>query len=443
MLSFRFWLLLILEMKESATPVRAWLAENRANWHAFVWSGFLLLFRLVFELGEDAFVLLDVLPRAQIHGLIQGVALFEGIEVADFDHRAHRRHVEVGWNGHVAARNPALTIQQAQFDAPLVVDLGDHGRTGGVELVLELVTAAVGSAWGVRGIQSLVLSEGQNLQDAAIIVNFDLPWAIIRLIQRAGRVDRIGQKSDTILCYSFLPADGVNLIIRLRERVRQRLRENAEVVGTDEAFFEDEKEKKKLLDLYHEKAGILDGDDDREVDLASYAYQVWKNAIDRDPNLQKSIPELPAMVYSTKQYQPKEAKPPGVLVYVRTAEGNDALAWVDNDGKSVTESQFEILRAAECAPDTPSLPRMDQHHLLVRKGVEKIVAEEKTVGGQLGRPSGARFRTYERLKRYAEMVKGTLFDTPQLNKAIEDILFQALAQGARIQMLLPDQGCSK
>ncbi len=55
-----------------------------------------------------------------------------------------------------------------------------------------------------------VLSEGQNLQDAAIIVNYDLPWAIIRLVQRAGRVDRIGQKSENILCYSFLPADGVD-----------------------------------------------------------------------------------------------------------------------------------------------------------------------------------------------------------------------------------------
>lgn len=68
-----------------------------------------------------------------------------------------------------------------------------------------------------------VLSEGQNLQDCAIIVNYDLPWAIIRLIQRAGRVDRIGQKSDAILCYSFLPADGVERIIRLRSRVTERL----------------------------------------------------------------------------------------------------------------------------------------------------------------------------------------------------------------------------
>ena len=65
-----------------------------------------------------------------------------------------------------------------------------------------------------------VLSEGQNLQDCAIVVNYDLPWAIIRLVQRAGRVDRIGQKSEKILCYSFLPADGVERIIRLRARVR-------------------------------------------------------------------------------------------------------------------------------------------------------------------------------------------------------------------------------
>lgn len=275
-----------------------------------------------------------------------------------------------------------------------------------------------------------VLSEGQNLQDAAIIVNFDLPWAIIRLIQRAGRVDRIGQKSEKILCYSFLPADGVENLIHLRARVRQRLHENAEVVGTDEAFFEDERERQNLLDLYHEKAGILDGDGETEVDLASYAYQIWKNAIDRFPELKKIIPELPPVVYSTRAHQATDVKPHGVLVYVRTGEGNDALAWMDNNGQSVTESQFEILKAAECSPETPPLPRQDNHHELVRKGVELIAAEEKSVGGQLGRPSGARFRTYERLKRYAEQVKSTLFDLPQLAKAIEEIYRFPLRQSA-------------
>ena len=80
------------------------------------------------------------------------------------------------------------------------------------------------------------------------------------------RVDRIGQQAHNILCYSFLPADKVEHLLRLRDRVRSRFRNNAEVVGTDEAFFEDE-DKQTVLDLYNEKAGILDGADDTDVDL--------------------------------------------------------------------------------------------------------------------------------------------------------------------------------
>jgi muconolactone delta-isomerase len=262
------------------------------------------------------------------------------------------------------------------------------------------------------------------------LVNYDLPWAIIRLIQRAGRVDRIGQKAEKILCYSFLPADGVERLIQLRSRVRQRLKENAEVVGTDEAFFEDEGEREELADLYNENAGILDGEADTEVDLASYAYQIWKNAIDANPALQKLIPELPSVVYSTKAYTPQDRRPEGALVYLRTAQGNDALAWVDRSGASVTQSQFEILKVAACEPNTPALPRQEEHHAMVAKGVEHIAAEEKQVGGQLGRPSGARFRTYERLKRHADKVKGTLFDLPELGKAIEEVYRFPLRQSA-------------
>jgi len=275
-----------------------------------------------------------------------------------------------------------------------------------------------------------VLSEGQNLQDASIVVNYDLPWAIIRLIQRVGRVDRIGQKAENILCYSFLPADGVDRIIRLRSRVRQRLRENAEVVGTDEAFFEDDRNDQVVVDLYNEKAGLLEGDVDSEVDLASYAYQIWKNAITRHPALQKTIPDLSPVAFSTRLHMPTEKAPEGVLVYMRTAEDNDALVWVDKDGNSVTESQLAVLEAAACDPDTPALPRHEKHHELVRKGVELIIEEEKTVGGQLGRPSGARFRTYERLKRYAEEVKGTLFDSQDLHKAIDEIYRYPLRSAA-------------
>jgi len=266
-----------------------------------------------------------------------------------------------------------------------------------------------------------VLSEGQNLQDAFVVVNFDLPWAIIRLVQRAGRVDRIGQAAETILCYSFLPAEGVERILRLRARVCQRLRENEEVVGTDEAFFEDVANHAAVLDLYNEKAGILDGEEDTEVDLASYAYQIWKNAITQDPELQKEIPGLPPVVFSAKEHSAQEKKPQGVLVYAKTGDGNDALAWVDTDGNTISQSQLAILKAAECTPEVPAIPRDQRHHELVRIAISGIGKDDKSIGGALGRPSGARFRTYERLKRYAEQYAGTLFDTPELRAAIDDV----------------------
>jgi hypothetical protein len=71
---------------------------------------------------------------------------------------------------------------------------------------------------------------------------------------------------------------------------------------------------------------------------------------------------------------------------MRTAERNDALTWVDKNGKIVSQSPLAILRVAECPPETAPVHRHEQHHELVRRGVEHLVKEEKTVGGQLGRP---------------------------------------------------------
>ena len=280
-----------------------------------------------------------------------------------------------------------------------------------------------------------VLSEGQNLQDGFVVVNYDLPWAIIRLIQRVGRVDRIGQQASQILGYTFWPADGVERIIRLRERLRQRLRENAEVVGTDEAFFEDEASDQPLIDLYHEKSGVLDDEPDTEIDLVSHAYQIWKNATDANPGLKHTIARLSPVIYSTKERTKggDGLGPSGVLVYVNTNRGGSALAWLDQNGGSVTESQFAILRAAACQLDTPALERQENHHDLVERGVEYIMTEHKSLGGQLGRPSGARFKTYERLKNYAGHLQKTLFahEAEPLLKALDQIYRYPLREAAK------------
>lgn len=271
-----------------------------------------------------------------------------------------------------------------------------------------------------------VLSEGQNLQDAHIIVNYDLPWAIIRLIQRAGRVDRIGQRAEEILCYSILPEDGLDRIINLRGRLQNRIEVNAEVVGSDEIFFEGDPV--NVSDLYNENSGILEDDEEGEVDLASYAYQIWKNAIDKNPELNKIIPSLPDVVFATKEQSVAEK---GVIVYARTHDDNDMLALVNYKGELVTTSQLRILKNAECNPETIPQQRIETHHSLVKQGLDYIKDYESKIGGELGKKTGARYRVYQKLNEYYEDNKDTLFVNDKLKRVIDEIYKYKLKEFAK------------
>jgi CRISPR/Cas system-associated endonuclease/helicase Cas3 len=275
-----------------------------------------------------------------------------------------------------------------------------------------------------------VLSEGQNLQDAHIVVNYDLPWALIRLIQRAGRVDRIGQKSDLIYCYSFLPQDGLNNIIRLRDRLQYRIRENAEVVGSDETFFDGDPV--NIEDLYNERAGIFD-DDDGEVDLTSQAYEIWQKAIKENPSLEKMIPDLPNVIYSTKEALAEMTpfKKNGVITYHKNSNGFEVLTWLDENRKVISQSQARILKTLECTPETEALEKMDLHHELVARAVEIGEKEAKQAGGQLGSKSSARYKVYNMLDRHYREVENTLFDIDPLKKTIDDIYKYPLRERAR------------
>ena len=276
-----------------------------------------------------------------------------------------------------------------------------------------------------------VLSEGQNLQDAHIVVNFDLPWAIIRLIQRAGRVDRIGQKSDTISCYSFMPAEGIEKIIKLRGRLKERLEAAAQTLGTDEKFLDDQTEY-KLKELFNEKSGILDEDDDGEVDLASYAFQIWDSARRADPKLNQIIPNLPDIVAGAKSAPEKIER--GAIVYLRTPADTDILARLDEKCNVLTQSQRAILCAAACDADTPGLPLPDDHETLVGAGVEAALEHDKSLAGGLGKPSGARYKAYHRLKLYIEEVRGTLWENAGYAQVADAIYAQPLRKSAADQI---------
>ncbi len=244
-----------------------------------------------------------------------------------------------------------------------------------------------------------------------IVVNYDLPWAIIRLIQRAGRVDRIGQQADDILCYSFLPADGVERIIRLRARVRQRLQENAEVVGTDEAFFEDDDDDQAVVDLYNEKAGILDGDDDTRSRPGLLRLPDLEERHRRRPEPAEDDPGLPDVVYSTKRAH-AERRAARRACWSICAPPRATTPWPGwtSDGNSVTESQFAILRPPSARP----IRRRFRARGAPRAGAQGRRADRRRGEARSAASSaGHRARASAPTSGSSAMprVKGTLFDT--------------------------------
>ena len=245
-----------------------------------------------------------------------------------------------------------------------------------------------------------VLSEGQNLQDCNQVINYDLPWAIIKLIQRVGRVDRIGQESDKIFCHSFVPAQRLEQLINLRNRIQQRLRQNAEVIGTDEQFFENEQQ--ILVDLYNEKSQTLQQEIGEDIDLSSFALEIWNKGIKQDPSLERTIKGMPDVVHSSKATYKDQKE--GVLLFAKSYVHNYLLC-LNEKGEIALEDQMAVLKMTKCHPDTKPLKRAEHHHTIVKAGLELIYKDlnQLSLSNRLGTRRHPRRKLFERLEKLMEL----------------------------------------
>ena len=241
-----------------------------------------------------------------------------------------------------------------------------------------------------------VLSEGQNLQDAHIVVNYDLPWAIIRIIQRAGRVDRIGQKSDTVYVY-LISHEKVEQQINLRQRIKDRLGASAEAFGSDEQFFGSEREVKILDDFYNGRVTDDAEDSEGEADAVSEAWLVWSNAQEKHPSTAARVLALQDMVHTTRDPYMHETKG-GITCYVSTTSGVDAFATsIAGDGGKMADqllTPLEALRIFQAQPDTPTVELRADHFDRQRALVQGPLTTETVAVGNL---KGVRKWVWQRL----------------------------------------------
>jgi len=132
--------------------------------------------------------------------------------------------------------NPAL----ADYRGRWVSISGDEWR-GGIkreDAIKQFAPSAAGAHEDVPDrydilLSTDVISEGMNLQDCCNIINFDLPWNPMRLVQRHGRVDRITSPHKEIYLRTFFPPGELQKLLDLDERIRRKLAQAAATVGVE------------------------------------------------------------------------------------------------------------------------------------------------------------------------------------------------------------------
>ena len=229
------------------------------------------------------------------------------------------------------------------------------------------------------------ISEGQNLQDCDYCVNYDIHWNPVRIVQRFGRIDRIGSKNKVIQLVNFWPDLDLDEYINLKERVETRMRISVmTATGDDDLINQDEKgdleyRRKQLKKLQEEVVDLEDmesgvsivdlGLNEFRMDLLAYI----KQKTDMD--------HLPFGIYAVVK-----GEKPGVIFVLKNTKGGDAIkgknrlypfymVYVANDGEIIAnhlqpKDILDMMRLLAKGKTSPNKVLCDEFNEETRDGCD-------------------------------------------------------------------------
>ncbi|KZX11108.1 helicase-related protein [Methanobrevibacter curvatus] len=193
-----------------------------------------------------------------------------------------------------------------------------------------------------------VLSQGMNLHQANVVVNYDIPWNPTRMMQRVGRVQRVNTSFKEIFIYNFFPASHISEHLSLEDAAKSKLEAFIEMLGTDSKLLADEEiQFHELFSKLNSKESIVG---EEEVDLELEYLNFIRNIRDDDKKreLWEKIKKLPKKARSSKKTNNGKIKNRGLFTFFR--KGPLTKTYL-NKGDEVIDLDFEgaieILKAEE------------------------------------------------------------------------------------------------
>jgi hypothetical protein len=245
-----------------------------------------------------------------------------------------------------------------------------------------------------------VLSEGLNLQDATRLINYDLHWNPVRLMQRIGRVDRrlspeVEEKiitdhpeqkpiRRTVAYWNFLPPDELEDLLRLYKRVSNKTLRISKVFGIEgKKLLKPEDDYDALRDFIHAYEGTTTTIEEMHLEL--------QKLLQDYPNLAGRLNMLPGRVFSGKQHPTPGARAV-FFCYSLPAPGfepsedeEQAVKWSEETGytqwylyelatEKIIEEPAEIVALIRSTPETPRYRSLSNETLVdIRKKIEKHI----------------------------------------------------------------------
>ena len=261
-----------------------------------------------------------------------------------------------------------------------------------------------------------VLSEGLNLQDATRLINYDVHWNPVRLMQRIGRVDRRmnpeveeqlaadhpDQKElrGTVAFWNFLPPDELDILLKLYRRVSHKTLRISKTFGI---------EGKRLLKPSDDYEALKDFNQSYEGSTTKLEemHLEFQRLIQQDPELETRLNALPGRVFSGKAHTKEGSRAvffcyalPAAPAETKQKERQTAEEWTEEAGdarwylydlttEAIIEEAAEILEFIRCVPETPRRQTLEKKTLSeVRAKVEKHI--KNTYLKQVQAPMGVR-----------------------------------------------------
>lgn len=224
------------------------------------------------------------------------------------------------------------------------------------------------------------ISEGQNLQDCDLLINYDIHWNPVRIIQRFGRIDRIGSPNAAIGMINFWPTDDLNSYINLRNRVESRMAlVDLTATSQDNVLQPDEIVDSIVNDLnYRDKQlqkllnGVIDSDEDAaNVSLTNFTLEDFRRELLRYIEQHHArVKSAPIGLYAITRTNPDvPVGQPGVIFCLRQKQataGNEKLnplqpyflIYIRNDGNVLynfmqPKQALELMRMLSVGQQRP------------------------------------------------------------------------------------------